>query len=74
VDFILGGGQVAIEVKGASRIDNRDCRPLQTFVSEYKPQKAFLVCCEKEERVVGTVRIVPWQHFLKQLWAGQLIV
>ena len=73
VDFILGGGEVAIEVKGASRIENRDCRPLHAFAAEYKPKKIILVCCEREERVVGAVRIVPWQSFLKQLWAGDVI-
>jgi hypothetical protein len=36
VDFILGGGEVAIEVKGASRIDNRDLRPLRTFMDLYR--------------------------------------
>ena len=73
VDFILGGGEVAVEVKGASRIENRDCRALHAFAAEYKSKKAILVCGEREERVVGAVRVVPWQSFLKQLWAGQVI-
>ena len=73
VDFILGGGQVAIEVKGASRIENRDCRSLHAFAAEHKPKKAILVCGEREERIAGAVRVVPWQAFLKQLWAGDLI-
>jgi len=73
VDFILGGGQVAVEVKGASRIENRDCRSLHAFAAEHKPGKTILVCGEREERVVGAAHIVPWQSFLKQLWAGQVI-
>ena len=31
VDFVLGEGEVAIEVKGTSRVDNRDLRPLVAF-------------------------------------------
>ena len=73
VDFILGGGQVAIEVKGASRIENRDCRSLHAFIGEHKPRQSILVCCEREERIVGAVRIMPWHVFLKQLWAGAII-
>ena len=74
VDFVLGGGQVAVEVKGSSRIENRDCRPLHVFTSEHRPKKSILVCCEREERVVGAVRIVPWPSFLRQLWAGEVTV
>lgn len=73
VDFVLGGGQVAVEVKGTSRVDNKDCHSLHAFVTEYKPKKAILVCGEREERVVGAVRVVPWQVFLKQLWDGKVI-
>jgi hypothetical protein len=36
VDFIPGSGEVAIEVKGSSRMEDRDLRPLA----------AFLVCNE----------------------------
>jgi hypothetical protein len=28
VDFVLGQGEVAIEVKGTARVDDRDLRPL----------------------------------------------
>ncbi len=73
VDFILGDGQVAVEVKGASRVENRDCRSLHAFASENKPKACLLVCGEREERVVGAVRVVPWESFLRQLWAGQVI-
>ena len=34
VDFIPGPGEVAIEVKGASRVDDRDLRSLQVFIAE----------------------------------------
>ncbi len=73
VDFVLGGGAVAIEVKGASRIDNRDLRPLRAFLDLYSPGKALVVCNEKEERIAGDIRIMPWRKFLFDLWAGKII-
>jgi uncharacterized protein len=73
VDFILGGGEVAIEVKGTDRLDNRELRPLKAFIQEFSPNKALVVCNEKEERVVDQIRIMPWRQFLSELWAGGII-
>ena len=73
VDFILGGGEIAIEVKGASSIKNKDLRPLNAFIETYAPRKALVVCNEKEERIVGKVRITPWRKFLRDLWNGKVI-
>lgn len=73
VDFVLGDGEVAIEVKGTNRVDARSLRSLGTFVEEYAPRKAFVVCNEPAERVVGSVRILPWRKFLQMLWSGEVI-
>jgi predicted AAA+ superfamily ATPase len=73
VDFVLGGGEVAIEVKGTSRIENKALRSLNAFIELYSPHKAFVVCNEKEERVVGRIRIIPWQKFLHDLWEGKVL-
>lgn len=73
VDFVLGKGEVAVEVKGATLVDNRELRSLQTFADEYRPRQAYLVCCEREERVVGNIRLMPWRHFLAALWGGEVI-
>jgi len=35
VDFILGKGEVAVEIKGSSRVDNRDLKSLSAFIEEY---------------------------------------
>jgi predicted AAA+ superfamily ATPase len=64
---------VAIEVKGASRIDNRDLRSLRAFMDLYSPGKALVVCNEKEDRIAGDIRIMPWRKFLFDLWAGKII-
>ena len=73
VDFILGRGEVAIEVKGTSRIDTADMRPLKTFIREYRPASAFVVCNERAPRVHEDIRILPWREFLKMLWNGEVI-
>lgn len=73
VDFILGRGEVAIEVKGSSRIDSSDLRPLKAFIQEYRPAQAFVVCNERLPRVHEGIRILPWREFLKMLWEGAVI-
>ena len=73
VDFILGQGAVAIEVKGANRIDSADLRPLKAFVEGYRPARAFIVCNERAPRVHGGIHILPWRDFLQMLWSGDVI-
>jgi len=73
VDFILGDGEVAIEIKGTNRVDTRDLHPLQTFVEEFRPRQALVVCNERVERVHGDIRIKPWRQFLRELWEDKII-
>ncbi|MDP2915923.1 MAG: AAA family ATPase [Candidatus Aminicenantes bacterium] len=73
VDFILGDGEVALEVKGSSRVDDRELRAVASFRDEYSPKKAIVVCNEGEERKVGNIRLMPWRLFLAALWAGDII-
>jgi predicted AAA+ superfamily ATPase len=73
VDFILGQGEVAIEVKGANRLSSRDLRPLRTFIREYRPAKAFIVCNERAARLHDDIHILPWRNFLEMLWNGEVI-
>ena len=73
VDFILGGGEVAIETKGSSQVHKRDLRPLTAFIEEYSPMNAIVVCNEREERVYQNIRILPWRKFLRDLWQGKII-
>jgi len=73
VDFVLGAGEVAIEVKGASLVAKRELLPLATFIEEYSPAKALVVCNEREERVHGQIRIMPYKKFLSDLWQNKII-
>jgi len=73
VDFVLGAGEVAIEVKGAARVDRRGLRPLLTFMHDYKPRASMVVCNEPEERIVQGVTVIPWALFLERLWGGSIM-
>jgi len=73
VDFILGGGDVAIEVKSSKNVSQKALRPLRAFIEEYSPSKAMIVCNEPAPRISGEIRIVPYRQFLKELWSGEII-
>ncbi|MBA7568157.1 hypothetical protein ES708_09878 [subsurface metagenome] len=73
IDFILARGEIAIEIKGANRIDKRDLNALVAFAEEYSPKRNFLVCNEKEKRLHGKIKILPWSNFLHELWAGNVL-
>lgn len=73
VDFVLGDGEVAVEVKGASRVDPSDLRSLHAFVADNRPRHAILVCNERAPRTVDGIEILPWREFLARLWSGQLL-
>lgn len=72
VDFVLGQGEIAIEVKGSSRVDKKDLNGLETFHKEYFSKRNILVCNEKEKRICGKIEILPWEIFLRELWAGKI--
>jgi len=73
IDFILARGEIAIEIKGANRIDKRDLNALVAFAEEYSPKRNFVVCNEKEKRLHGKIEILPWSNFLQELWAGNVL-
>ncbi|MBF0216434.1 MAG: ATP-binding protein [Candidatus Omnitrophica bacterium] len=73
VDFVLGQGEVAVEVKGAGHIDNRDTTGLEAFTEASAPKKSIVVCNEKEKRLHGKITISPWEVFLHELWAGRIL-
>lgn len=73
VDFILGDAGAAIEVKGTSRVDDRELRSLNAFREEFHPPKALVVSNETAVRKVGEIEIIPWRIFLSRLWEGGVI-
>lgn len=73
VDFVLGHGEVAVEVKGSASPVSADIRPLQSFYEEFSPRETILVCLEKRERMAGDIRVMPWRVFLEKLWGGGIL-
>ncbi|MBM3403407.1 MAG: ATP-binding protein [Bacteroidetes bacterium] len=73
VDFILGQGEVAIEVKGTNRVEKRVIYPISVFSQEFRPKISLIVCNERTERIVDGIRIVPYRIFLSDLWEGKII-
>jgi predicted AAA+ superfamily ATPase len=74
VDFVLGDGEAAIEVKGSTRVDRTDLRGLEAFSEDHKPKHRFVVCNESRERLTAEgIRILPWRLFLERLWSGDII-
>ncbi len=73
VDFILGNGEIAVEIKGTNRVDKADLRSITIFQAEYKPEKSIVVCNEKHPRKHVKIEILPWRDFLSMLWSGDLV-
>ncbi len=73
VDFILGDGEIAIEVKGSNRVESKDIIGIRTFNEELYPRKSIVVCNEPAERKAGEIHIIPYRKFLEMLWEKEII-
>jgi len=73
VDFVLGEGQVAIEVKSSPVHSASDLRGLSHFVEDYRPSRAIVVANESARRKIGATELIPWREFLGELWDGKVI-
>ena len=73
VDFVLGDGAVAVEVKSALFARDHDLRGLRAFRDEHKPRRTILVSMDaKPRRTDDGIDILPWRVFLDELWAGAI--
>ncbi len=73
VDFIVGDHQLAIEVKGTEHVIPKHLRGLKAFAEEYTVKHKIVVSTEPMPRLVDDILILPYQIFLKRLWAGELV-
>ncbi len=78
VDFILGDGEVAIEVKISNHVDRRDLRGLEAFIKEHQPKRAYSVSLTPKAKKISLssgdyVIDLPWQDFIKKLWNKEII-
>jgi len=72
VDFILGD-EICIEVKGIDLVKPSNLKGIVAFKEECRPGKSIVVCNEKEPRLCGDIRIIPWRMFLEELWNGDIV-
>ena len=73
VDFILGDLDVAIEVKGSSRVHEGDIGGLQALREEKRVKRSIVVSLERQPRTIAAgIEILPWEMFLRRLWHGDL--
>src|SRR4030065_1510473 len=73
VDYVIGDGETAIEVKGTNHVDARDLKGLFAFIDTYSPKRTIVVCNEKERRIHGKIEIMPWREFLHELWDNKIV-
>ncbi len=72
VDFIVGDKDLAIEVKGSSRVHEGDIRSLKALVEDGPVKRCCIVCMEKQPRQLATdIEVIPWKMFVEQLWDAQ---
>ncbi len=69
VDFVIYGPDAiwAIEVKNSTKINQSDCKSLQTFIKDYPMAKALLLYRGSEKLLINDVLCIPVEAFLKQL-------
>ena len=73
VDFVVGD-TVGIEVKSKNRVSPRDYKGLGALGEEVRLKRKIVICGEKRPRRTDDgMEIMPPVHFLKELWAGNLL-
>ena len=73
VDFILGEQDIALEVKGVSEVQTHHLRSVRVFREEYAPRKTIVVSLDTKPRNIDGISVMPWELFLRDLWAGEVI-
>lgn len=78
IDFILGHGEVCIEVKLQDKIQPSDLKGLRSFMEEHqKTKKNWVVClAQRAKKMIleeGEIDVLPIESFLKKLWHHEII-
>ena len=76
VDFIIGKGEAAIEVKMGTPVQKKDLKGILEFTKEHRPAHSIVVSLEENKRVIKAedqkITIYPVEEFLSDLWKGLL--
>ena len=71
VDFILDES-IAIEVKATSLVSEKHLKGLKAFSESNPCKRQIVISRDKAYRKLGQVEIYPYEHFLSELWAGNI--
>jgi predicted AAA+ superfamily ATPase len=73
VDFVIGEMDLAVEVKGGTRVHEGDLTGLHALGEEHRVKRRVVVSLERQPRTVAPgIEVLPWRTFLTRLWAGDL--
>ncbi len=72
VDFLIND-EIAIEVKGTSRVAKSDLKSIKALSEEIRLRRKIIVCSEKENRRIEDIEIIPIESFLELLWSSDII-
>lgn len=74
VDFIVGDGDLAIEVKSTEQPVGDHLKGLRAWKEEHPESRAVLVSrAPRARKSEDGIEILPWPIFLERLWAGDLL-
>jgi predicted AAA+ superfamily ATPase len=74
VDFILGEGEIALEIKSSAEVKSRHQKGLKAFKEEFSPKQAIIVSLDPQPRKTeDNILILPWKEFLRRLWGNELL-
>ena len=71
VDLIIDD-HIAIEIKGKRQVNSEDLKTLKALSEEHSFKRLFCISLEQRPRKIGNIEILPYQEFLKILWANRL--
>lgn len=72
VDFVVGD-TLAIEVKATDHVQDKHLKGLLALAEEKICKRYILVSQDQMPRRVNYIELMPWQDFLKKLWADEII-
>jgi predicted AAA+ superfamily ATPase len=58
----------AVEIKSSTRVDDVEVRKPEKLIEDLKAKRHIVVSQEPAARSVGKIEILPWAHFLRELY------
>ena len=74
VDFILGDGEIVVEIKSSASANDSHMKGLRAYKEEHSAKKYILVSRDPNPRKTSDgIDILPWKIFLERLWSGDIL-